>query len=193
MLTINLLPEEARKGGLSTVEQFHRTPLMLMAVGVMVGLTVLLSLPIPFRARKLAGLNAKISALEPRKLELDRLQRALHLLRAEEATLRGLGGEEDLWSKRLNTLSNVTPDGVWFTELTIDKQKGLVIQGSAIAQADPEMVNVTRFVQELKADPGFAAAVKDVQIESIKRMQDHDIEIVQFTLACELSEPGKAP
>ncbi len=193
MLTINLMLEEARKGSLSQVEQFHRTPLMLIATAALVGLALLLALPIPFRARTLARLNAKVQTLEPRKLEIDRLQRMLHRLRAEEATLRGLGGAEGVWSRRLNALSNVTPDGVWFTDLTLDKQKGLVIQGSAIAQADPEMVSVTRFVQDLKSDPGFASAVKDMQIESIKRTQDHDIEIVQFTLTAALSEPLKAP
>jgi len=65
-----------------------------------------------------------------------------------------------------------------------------VIQGSAIGQAaGSEMVSIGRLVQDLKADADFSAVVKDIQIESIKRSQDKEVEIVQFTLTCTLAQP----
>ena len=194
MLKINLLPSGARKTSLSAVEQFHRTPLMTIAVAVMVLLPVSLWVPIHFRHRALRELTAQLQVLQPRKVEVDRLQRVLRRLRAQEAAFRGLGKGQDLWAKRLSTLSDVTPDGVWFTDLSLDKAKGLVIQGAAIAQGDPEMASVTRLVQGLKADADFTAAVKDIQIESMKRVPEGEIEVVQFTLACSLQEqPGATP
>ena len=100
--------------------------------------------------------------------------------------------ERQLWSKRLNTLSNLTPDGVWFTELNFDQAKGLVVQGAAIGQGGDEMVTVGRLVQDLKADPDLASAIQDIQIESIKRAQEKEIEMVQFTLTCALAS-GATP
>ena len=186
MLTINLLPEHIRKAGLSPIEQLHRTPLMWIAAGTMLFFAVLPLLPIAVRRQQLAQLNANIQALQPKKMEVDQIQRLLQQLQTQEAAFRGLKRGQKLWSKRLNILSNVTPEGIWFSEFTLDQSKGLVIQGAAVGQGGTEMVSVGRLVQDLKASPDFASAVKDIQIESIKRVQDHDIEVVQFTLTCAL-------
>jgi Tfp pilus assembly protein PilN len=188
MLRINLLPESARKAALSPIEQFHRTPLMWIVLGMMILLLVSLGVPIPIRRQRLQQINAKIQALEPKKLEVDRLQQSVQELRAQEAAFQGIGKGRRLWSKRLNTLSDVTPEGVWFTDLAFDQVKGLVIQGSVIGEGGSEMVGVGRLVQDLKADADFASAIKDIQIESIKRVQDRETEIVQFTLLCGLLE-----
>lgn len=190
MLKINLLPESARKAGLSPIEQLHRMPLIWIAVALMVVVALSLVVRVGIGHRALAELNAKIQVLQPKKLEVDQIQRLLSRLRAQETAFHGLKKGQGLWSKRLNVLSNVTPDGVWFTELTLNPTQGLMIQGSAIEQGGSEMVNVGRLVQDLKADPDFASAVKDIQIESIKRVQDGAIEVVQFTLACALREPA---
>lgn len=191
MLKINLLPPEARPTTLSRVEQFHRTPLMGITVGILVALPLLLWVPVMFYRSQLQLLTAKIQTLEPKKAEVDRLQRSLQQLRAQEAAFRGVAREKDLWSKRLNTLSDVTPDGVWFTEMAFDRTKGLVLQGAAVGQGSPELSGVTRLVQDLKADAEFASALKDIQIESIKTIQEGDLELVQFTLTSALPDPTK--
>ena len=190
MLRINLLPESARKAGLSPIEQLHRMPLIWIAVALMVVGALSLVVRLGLGHRALGELNAKIQVLQPKKLEVDQIQRLLSRLRGQETAFHGLKKGQGLWSKRLNALSNVTPDGVWFTGLTLSPTRGLTIQGSALEQDGSEMVNVGRLVQDLKADPDFASAVKDIQIESIKRVQDGDIEVVQFTLACALREPA---
>ena len=192
MLKINLLPESTRKAGLSPIEQLHRMPLMWIAVALMVVGALSLVVRVGLGHRALAELNAKIQVLQPKKLEVDQIQQLLYRLRGQETAFHGLKKGQELWSKRLNVLSNVTPDGVWFTELTLNPTQGLMIQGSAIEQGGSEMVNVGRLVQDLKANPDFASAVKDIQIESIKRVQDGDIEVVHFTLACALREPAEA-
>lgn len=190
MLTVNLLPEELRKPSLSPIEQFHRTPLMWIMVGMIVALPGLVLISIAIRGRQLHRLNARIAVLDPKKLEVDRLQRVLHTLQVQEAAFQGLAKGEGLWAKRLNTISDVTPEGVWFTEMNLDLAKGLVIQGSAVGGNDAGMLSVTHFVNGLKQDPDFMTAVKDIQIESIKRDQDGGIDIVKFTLNCALAEKG---
>lgn len=188
MLTVNLLPETARKTGPSQVEQFHRTPLMGMAAAVMVALPLVLWIPIQVRRYQLGQLTTKIQTLQPKKTSIEQLQRSLQQLRAQQAAFQGLGKGQNLWSRRLNTLSDVMPDGVWLTELSLDPAKGLVIHGSAIGQSDPELTSITKLVQGLKADADFSSAVKELQIESIKRVQEGQVEVAHFTLTCTLAE-----
>ncbi len=188
MLTINLLPAGVRKASLSPVEQLHRTPLMWIVVTTLVALGCLAWMPIPFRQRQLAQLTANIQVLAPKKQALDQVQQALQRLRSQETAFRGLGQGQRMWSKRLNILSDALPEGVWLTDLALDQAKGLVIQGSAIGQGDPQMTSVTRFVHDLQTDQNFASAMKDISIESIKRVPEGEIEIVQFTLTCSIAE-----
>lgn len=191
MLKINLLPENIRKAAVSPIEQFHRTPMMWMVLAAMFGAALLPLVPMAIQRRQLQGLQAKIALLEPKKQEVDAIQRFLKELRAQEIAFQELKRGQSVWSKRLNALSDATPEGVWFTELVLDPAKGLVIQGSAIGQGGSEMVNVGHLVQDLKGNPSFAAAVKDIQIESIKRVQEKELEIVQFTLSCALTQAKK--
>lgn len=188
LLRINLLPENERKVTLSPIEQLHRTPLMWLIVGCMVLIVLLVLVPVLFRQQQLRHLTANIAQLEPRKQEVEQLQRYLSELRTQESAFQSLGKGQGSWSQRLNILSDVSPEGVWFTELSLDRVKGLVIQGSAVGSSGTDMDNVGRLARDLKASPIFTEAVQDVQIESIKRVQERDIEIVQFTLSCTLNE-----
>lgn len=190
MLKINLLPETARKTTLSPIEQFHRTPLMWIAAGAMFLLPAFELIPMRISQLQLQQLNGKIQVLEPRRMEVERVQQTLQQLRVQDAAFRGMTKGQSLWSKRLNVLSNVTPDGVWYTDLALDQKKGLIIQGSAISQGDQEMASVTRLVRDLEADTDFSSAVQEIHIESIKREPQGDFEIVQFTLACLLKDEG---
>ena len=191
MLKINLLPESLQKATSSPIEQFYRTPLIWVVVVGVVVFPLLFWIPTVMRRQELAKLHAKVQSLEPKKAHVDRLQEALTKLRAEETAYKGLRRGTG-WSKRLNTLSDLTPSGVWFTDFSLD-QRELIIQGSAIGSGDPQMASVTKLVQELKADADFAAVVKDIQIESIKRVPEGDLELVQFTLTCPLAEALMSP
>lgn len=189
MLTINLLPESARKASLSTVEQFHRTPLMWIAVAGMVTLPLVLFAPLHLRRHRLQQLQATISLLQPKKARVEELQRSLQQLQAQEHAFRGLGAAgEGRWSRRLNTLSRVTPEGVWYTELELEVGRGLLMQGSAIEQTGPEKGSIARLVHDLKHDADFMSPFKDLQIESLKRVQEADQDIVQFTLTAMVAE-----
>lgn len=190
MLRINLLPETSRKTALSPIEQFHRTPIVWIAVAVMILFAGALAMPLRMREAKLGHMQRTIADLRPKKAAIDEVRRYSDQLRAQEKAFKELGQGEGSrrWSKRLNRLAALTPDGVWYNDLTLEAGKELVIQGSAIAQGGGETVSIGRLVADLKADPDFAAGVKDVQIESIKRMQDGDVEVVRFTLTCPLQE-----
>ena len=188
MLTINLLPENLRRVGPSPLEQLHRTPLVFITVSLMAAIPLLLIIPATMRQQQAHQLQAKMDTLKPKKAQLDEIQTILRTLRAQETAFRDLGNGQQLWSRRLNVLSNLTPDGIWFTELSLDQGKELVIQGSAIGREGTETGSVSRLAQALKEHADFSSGVKDIQIESIKRGQDKEIELVQFTLNCPLLE-----
>lgn len=189
MLNINLLPAAARKTVASPIEQFHRTPIVWLSVAAMLLLAGALAMPVRISEQRLTRLQRATSELRPRKAAVDEIRRFSEQLRAQEKAFKELGQGEGTrrWSKRLNRLSALTPEGVWYTDLTLERQKSLVIQGAALGQGgSAETVAIGRLVVDLKADPDFSSAVKDIQIESIKRVQDGQIETVQFTLTCEL-------
>jgi len=190
MLKINLLPEALRKPVPTVVEQLHRTPLMWVVIGVLALLVAMPALQVGVRMRQLASLEHTAELLEPKRQELEQLQQVNRLLETQHRAFQGLTHENLRWWKRLNTLSDVTPGGVWLNELALDMKSGLVIQGSAIGdEHGTEMERAHRFVQDLKADASFGTVVKDIQIESIKRVQDKEIEIVQFTITGQLATP----
>ena len=184
LLRINLLPESAQKANQQSAQQFYRTPLVGIVVGLLFLLGLGLQVPLQLHQRQLNSLHSKIQALEPKQAEVKRVQELLVRLRVQRDAFQNLKTGTGSWAKRLNLLSDITPNGVWFTELSLDHTKGLVIQGMALASQGPEMVTVTRLVQDLQADSNFASAFKQIQLESIKRVQQGDFDVVQFTITC---------
>lgn len=187
LLRINLLPNSIQKASQQSVQQFYRTPLVGIGIALLALLAVGLQIPLQLHQRELDGLNAKISALQPRQAEVKRVQELLGRLRAQRDAFEGLKMGSGSWSRRLKVLSSATPNGLWFTELLLDRSKGLVIQGMALASQGPEMVTVTRLVQDLQSDAHFASLFKQIQLESIKRVQQGDFDVVQFTITCTLA------
>ena len=192
MITINLLPESYRKPKASPIEQLPRSPLTLIVVGGLVGVTALLGVVWQIRQAHAAVLAGQLNSLQPKKMEVDKLMAAVQTLRDQHAVYGRLRDARSRWALLLNALSDVTPEGVWFTDLSVDQQRGLTIQGSAIGGGGEEMVRIGRLVQDLKADPRFTALVQDTQIESIKSLQDGEIEVISFTLTCRLAGSAKS-
>ncbi len=184
LLRINLLPGDRRRLTRSPVEQFHRTPLMWLLAGLMVVSLVGLIGMTQWQGRQVARLRARVDALQPREARLDHLAKDTANLRAQEGALSGLESEQVQWARRLNIISDVLPDGMWFDEFMLDQAQGLVIRGAALAEGvgGASQGHVGRLVQQLKDDAAFRTGLGDIQIESIKRDQDGDIELVRFTI-----------
>ncbi len=184
MLTINLLPETSRKAVPSSFQQFHRSPLAIGLVSLLVGLGLLL---VAFRGvsqLRLARLTARVKVLAPKQQAIAEVKAALAALREQQRTLAYLDRQRSHWASRLNALSDLIPAGMWLTELTLDPQSKLVLQGVAISQGGEGMTLIRRYVQDLKADPRLAGALRDIQIETVQNVQEGQIELMKFTLTC---------
>lgn len=183
LLKINLLPATARQPSLSVVEQLVRMPLARVGAAGMVALTLLVGGVVVVQGGRLVQLQVKIKVLEPKKAEIDQLQQFIRQLHAQEAVFKSLQSDErHRWSMRLQELSEATPEGVWYIEFEMDQGKGLVIRGTALGEGSNQTVRVNQLVEELKGQPKFSAAIKDLQIESVKAAEDGDISLAQFVL-----------
>ena len=182
MIRINLLPESYRAPRVSPMQQFHRSPLALGAAAVLIGVVAILFGLAQVRQVHLGSLQARLRELQPKKQAMDELNGSLQAIRREEEVLQRLMKERSRWAGYLNRLSDITPDGVWYTGLSFDRGKGLTIQGEALGRGGEEMARIGGLVEELKADEALMAELKDIQIEGIKRRQDHEIEIIEFTI-----------
>jgi Tfp pilus assembly protein PilN len=190
MIRINLLPPAYRKAPASSVQQFFRSPLAAILVAVSLGAAGLLAGAAKARQVRLSELQDRTREVEPRRLAIEELLKSVQLLREQKVIMERVVQVRSQWARRLNQLSNVTPEGVWFTDLMLDQDKGLVLQGSAVGQGGTEMVQIGRLAQDLKADAVFSAAVKDIQIQSIESVQERETEVVKFTLTGSLVAGG---
>ena len=184
MITVNVLPDSYRKPKASPLQELHRSPLLRLLIVAAIGLAAVLVGVWQWQQAHLGSLTAKTSSLSERKTAVDHLTESVSNLSTQKQVFEEVVKQRSRWATYLDRLSDVVPDGVWFNDLLIDQDKGLVLQGSAIVQGGQEMVSIGRLAQDLKEDTRFAATFRDIQIESIKSSQEGDLEIVQFTLTC---------
>ena len=182
MIRINLLPEAYRKTSTATIQPLYRSPLAILIVVLLILGGAGLWGTFIIRQAQYQQLQAKQKRLESKYQELTELLGIVQKLQSEQTVLDRLVRGRSQWARSLNRLSDTTPDGVWFTDLSLDPMKGLIIQGSAVSQGGEEMVRIGRLVQDLKVDPDFSSAIRDVQIESIKSVQEKEIDVIEFTL-----------
>lgn len=189
MITINLLPESARKPQTTSLQQFPRSPLAIGLVGGLIGVSVLLLGAKVILQARLRGLTATLQQQQPQKAQAEAVRASVTALRDRDELYQRLSRERSDWTQRLSALAEMTPDGIWLTDFAFDPDEGLALQGAAIGNGGEEMIRIRRFVQDLRSHPAFAALIKDVQIESIKSVLDGDVEIVKFALTGQLSQP----
>jgi len=192
MIQVNLLPSTYRRPEASSVMQLARSPLALIVLALMAAVVGILVVVSQMRQAQLAQLELQLRQVSPKRASVEQLMQSVQSLRDQKALLERVLESRSQWARHLNQLSNVTPEGVWFTDLLMNTDKGLVIQGAAIGQGGSEMVQIGRLAQDLKADPAFSAVVRDIQIQSIESVQDRETEVVKFTLTGALVNTGAA-
>lgn len=187
MISVNLLPQAYRKAGSSSFQQFHRSPLAIGLVSLLVGLGLFLVALRGVGQLRLAHLTARVNTLTSKHqalAEVKEVKTALAALREQHQTLQYLDRQRSHWAACLNVLSDAIPEGMWLTELTLEPQSQLVLAGMAMSQGGEGVASITRFVQELKADPRLAGVIRDIQIETVQNVQEGQIELTKFTLTC---------
>lgn len=188
MITINLLPESHRPPKAGPIQQFHRSPMALMLAAALVGLAVLLAAWAGINKARVSRANQKLQTLAAKKGAIDELKTSVALLQRQAKALEETHLQRSAWASRLNAIADVTPQGVWFTDLVLDAKK-FVLQGAVVRQRGEEMNALNRLAQDLKQDPRLAPVVSDVQLGEIRNVQDGEIDLMEFTMTCRLTSP----
>lgn len=188
MITINLLPAESRGRTAVSLQQVSRSPLVLLIVGGLIGVTLcFVGVRLAQQAR-LRRITDQIQQLLPHKMQVTHVKEEVDALRARHAVYERLNRERSQWAKLLSALATVMPDGVWLTDLSLDlPQTTLTLEGSAIGEGEEKVNRIGRLVQALKVDPVFSAGTRDIQIESLKSLFQGEIEVALFTIRCALT------
>ncbi len=190
MITINLLPESSRKPMARSIGPLVRSPLAYLIGMTLVGLAVGLGGIVKIQQLRVKQFVARLAQLEVQATEANQLTAAVKLLNDQRAVYERVDLARSQWGARLNILSDQLPDEIWLTELEFDPSNGLVIHGVALSHGGQEIVQLERFAKDLKANPVFSAAIRDLQLKSVKSVQEQAIELVEFILK---GEPVKTP
>lgn len=121
MRAVNLIPRDARRGGVSpslgAVGPSHLL-LALLAVGVaMVTLYVLSSNTVSQRQAQLTGLNQQVTRMQAQVARLQSYQKFEKLAQAREATVQQIAAGRFDWKTTLTDLSKVVPPHTVFQSL----------------------------------------------------------------------------
>jgi len=196
MIEINLLPSERRKKTLE-LPKFPLLPVGMGILGILVTVNFTLGLMVGRRNAQIKRLTEEWELNLPSKQQADAISSTINELRTKKEVMDSLIGRRFLWSKKLNLLSDLIPRGIWLTRLSLDEKgdlRFLTLWGLAMPFKGQEMVaSVTKFMDALKEDKEFFEGFEAIELGPIKRKKVEKIEVMKFTLVCQLAgESNKA-
>lgn len=130
----------------------------------------------------LKTLNAKLNEKMPKTQETLATTKEINSLQDEQAGLNKLFGKRIIWAKKLNTISNQLPTGIWLNRIIITESL-FSMEGSSVSLKSEEMKSINTFLENLKKEADFLADFQDLALKSIQRRSIKLIEVVDFIIA----------
>lgn len=183
MIEINLLPSKK----LTLPDNKTLVYIIFAIVGFLILLHLLLGLWVVIRQYQLKNLNNQWPQFKSDKEKIDALKKDLNSLESNVKTVEKLTTKRIIWSKKLETISNLMPKGIWLTYLTISPDK-FSLQGSAISKKGEEMALISKFLNDLKANTDFSKQIKNLEIGPLQRRLIKDWEVIDFVFAGNIKE-----
>ena len=199
MIEINLLPEVYKT---KTEEKHQRIPVQLILLSInalLLAVFLIITALNLSRSITLHALNTRLKGLAPEQQKIIAIQNKTANLKITNALFSPWATNRFLWSKKLNLLSDSIIPGIWFRQLSLEKEKltqaqiqsGLTqgnkflkIEASAVSVAHDEMGIIGNFVRNLKLNKEFFQDFKGIELEGVLRRQIETVEIMDFTLIC---------
>ena len=183
MIEINLLPEvlkaKAKKDDSSQKFLLLLIPpcliLILLSVHLILGIQGMMI------SSKFSALNKKWRQLQPQVKQLDTYRSEHEPLAADSQFIQQFTNDRVVWSEKLNKLSLLLPDGIWFTDFSFTG-KEFTLNGSAVSLQKEEMALVNTFISNLKKDALFYKDFETLQLSGAQSRQVSSYEVLNFTL-----------
>ena len=187
MIEINLLPYQYRKRKIQLPDlgKFKILPLTIGAAAFLIALYILLSTVSIVKSNTLKGLNSQWQSLATERQEADKLKRELRRLEKKKEIIDNLTVARLLWAKKLNQLSDLMIDGIWFESLSLGERKqkkALILKGNVVSRKKEETALIGKFMQKLREDKNFSSDFSDIELDSIKRKLIGETEVMEFNL-----------
>jgi len=199
MIEINLVPVQLRKRRKSVSSGKATSPLRkqtwILAVGTFVAVVLLVVMSLQALIFRLLvrqnNYQKEISKLMTKKNEVDKIIDQIKQTKTMLTSLQKIVGEKEVvWSQKFNELSDALPRGLWLNRLTLQGDV-LLINGSAVAINQGDMVNVHNFTSSLKTSPAFGQDFRTVEIDLIKSRDISGTTIADFTIRAEFKKVKK--
>ena len=133
-----------------------------------------------------AGYTRQLKEIAAYKEEIDGLKQKLRAFQGKRTAIEKVTtGERLSWSRKLNSISDALPRGVWLTKISVDG-KTLLIEGSAVSKEHEEMISVGNFVSGLKQQPYFMDGLLGLEVGSMQRRKIRNVEVADFLIRARL-------
>jgi len=151
--------------------------------------------------RKSATLNEEAFRIVEYKREWDALHQRISLTSE-------LKGKQIWWTPKLQGLSELIPDNIWISRLSIEKVAQatgktsssqakvsqiratpsitLILEGFALPGDNQGFRSIENFAHKLKESPTFGQIIKEINLTTATRTEKEKLSVLSFRLSCTL-------
>lgn len=196
MIEINLIPEEIsqrkRRKAKQIVPKGFSIPIeaIIAIVGgvfVLIIFThIILQTLIFIKFASYSRFKKEAELLAPEKAKVEKIVNDLRIVQQKVASVRTIVVNPKVaWAEILNHISDNMPQDVWLNKITLESGL-LILDGSALARKQSELINVHEFTSNLKNEKRFSGHFKEMDLESIQRRKLKGLELADFSLTAKL-------
>ncbi|TAN59981.1 hypothetical protein EPN16_06135 [bacterium] len=184
MIEINLLPEGSR--GKRAVRLALPGDYLKKSIFVLIALIVvthiLIQIFITVNALRLASSVRRLAAIRPQKQLVDKMKSEVQSYKAMRDLFSRAGAQRMPVAPALNLISDVLPEGVWLTGLSLSARAG-ELSGACVSAEGGEITQVGKLLNALKQEPALKIVFPELELSSVKRRKLGQSEIVEFVMS----------
>jgi len=202
MLKINLLPPELRKKRKrSRVVVFELTQTFLILIivfeiALFLSFFLFVNMKVANKQQDLKSVRSELERLQAQVKDVKKLEDDAKKLENRLKIINDLMFSRMQWSKKLNELSNLIPENIWLTSLSLGQQGAvssgggvsvtknvLVLRCKSISYPGEKGINqVGVFMNNLKFSPSFFETFSDVEFLGTTSEKSGETEVINFEL-----------
>ncbi|MCM8791777.1 MAG: hypothetical protein NC826_01290 [Candidatus Omnitrophica bacterium] len=184
MININLLPSDLRpKRKLFILVRFHL--FLYFILGFILSIHIILFIMILFKNFQYSMLNRKWQMSKNELEQLEAWKKENEKMKDEFKLVERIYQQRVVIYPKLKALSKNIVDGIWYKHLKI-KSKGLLLEGSIVAQEGQHMSVFRTFCDRLKGDNDFFKDLLSFEIGPLKTRRLSNNEILDFIIEAKL-------